>query len=176
MEARKIIALVIVAVVIAGAAAIAMHGREKAGKKRVLKVLNYSDYIDPEVLKEFEKEYNVTIKYDEYEAAEEAWAKLRAGGAGYDVIITAHSYVGLAAKMGLLQPLNKSLLPNLKYLDPRVASHPADPEQKYAVPYMWGTTGIAYVKGCVSNPPTTWKQFLDPPVPLPVQGQGQPPE
>ncbi|MCE4600835.1 MAG: spermidine/putrescine ABC transporter substrate-binding protein [Desulfurococcales archaeon] len=130
-------------------------------EQRVLKVLNYSEYIDPTVLEDFEKEYGVKVVYDEYEAAEEAWAKLKAGGAGYDVIITAHSYVGLARQQGLLHPLDKSKLPNLVNLDPRIASHPADPEQKYAVPYMWGTTGIGYVKTCVKEPPRTWKQFYN---------------
>jgi len=102
------------------------------------------------------------VVIDEYEAAEEAWPKLQAGGAGYDLIITAHTYVKLAAEKGLLQRLDKAKIPNLANLDPLIASHPADPNQEYAVPYMWGTTGIAYVKGCVDDPPETWREFLDP--------------
>lgn len=158
VRAKLVAAVLIVAIVLVGAG-FALRSKEEP---KILKVLNYSEYIDPQVLKMFEDEYGVKIIYDEYEAAEEAWAKLRAGGGGYDVIITAHSYVGLAAKQGLLRPLNKELLPNLKNLDPRVASHPADPEQKYAVPYMWGTTGIAYVGSCVRDPPETWRGFLSP--------------
>ncbi len=160
VNVKTIASLVIIVLLVGGL--VAYYLAEKPKEERVLKILNYSEYIDPEVLKMFEKEYKVTIIYDEYEAAEEAWAKLQAGGAGYDLIITAHSYVDLAIKKGLVQPLNKSLLPNLANLDPTVASHPADPEQNYAVPYMWGTTGIAYVSTCVDNPPQTWKDFLDP--------------
>jgi len=159
VERRSLIlAVLIVFIVLIGGVFYALKGKSS---EKVLKVLNYSDYIDPGVLKEFEKEYHVKVILDTYEAAEEAWPKLKAGGAGYDVIITAHSYVGLARKMGLLHPLNKTLIPNLKNLDPRIAKHPADPNQDYAVPYMWGTTGIAYVKSCVSNPPQTWKQFYN---------------
>jgi len=164
VRGSKIVAVAVVVLAVAGAAAylaLPRGGGGSSGGEAVLKVLNYSDYMDPEVIKEFEREYHVKVVYDEYEAAEEAWAKLKAGGAGYDVIITAHSYVGLARQMGLLHPLNKSMLPNLKYLDPRVARHPADPNQDYAVPYMWGTTGIAYLDNCVDSPPQTWREFFN---------------
>ncbi|MEB3860568.1 MAG: PotD/PotF family extracellular solute-binding protein, partial [Desulfurococcales archaeon] len=110
-------------------------------QENVLKVLNYSEYIDPEVLELFERETGVRVIYDEFEAAEEAWAKLKVGGAGYDLIIIAHSYVKLAIEQGLVKKLDKSKIPNLANLDPVIAGHPADPGQEYAVPYMWGTTG-----------------------------------
>ncbi len=161
MTAGKTIGAVIVLLLIVGAAVYSLKANN-GGSQQVLHVLNYSEYIDPEVIQQFEKETGIKVVYDEYEAAEEAWPILMAGGKGYDVIITAHTYVGLAAEMGLLTPLNKSLIPNLANLDPRIASHPADPEQRYAVPYMWGTTGIAYVSSCVDNPPRTWSAFLDP--------------
>ena len=131
-------------------------------QENVLKVLNYSEYIDPEVLELFERETGVRVIYDEFEAAEEAWAKLKVGGAGYDLIIIAHSYVKLAIEQGLVKKLDKSKIPNLANLDPVIAGHPADPGQEYAVPYMWGTTGIAYVEGCVDEPPRTWRQLFDP--------------
>ncbi len=131
-----------------------------AGEDRVLKVLNYSEYIDYEVLEIFEERYGVKVVYDEYESAEEAWPYVKAGGGGYDLIILAHSHVRLAIDQGLLTPLDKDSIPNLANLDPRIASHPADPNQEYAVPYMWGTTGIAYLEGCVEEPPSTWKEFL----------------
>ncbi len=163
-------ALVVAALVLAMAPlslAVSAEGQEE----RVLRVLNYSEYIDPEVLTIFEERYGVKVVYDEFEAAEEAWAKLKAGGGGYDLIIIAHSYVRLAIERGLVQPLNKELIPNLKYLDTVVASHPADPNQDYAVPYMWGTTGIAYVKTCVQDPPETWAEFFDPATLEPYKGR-----
>ncbi|MCE4613004.1 MAG: spermidine/putrescine ABC transporter substrate-binding protein [Desulfurococcales archaeon] len=132
-----------------------------ASEENVLKVLNYSEYIDPEVLKIFEEMTGIRVVYDEFEAAEEAWAKLKVGGAGYDLIIIAHSYVQLAIDQGLVRKIDKSMIPNLANLDPLIAGHPADPRQDYAVPYMWGTTGIAYVEGCVADPPRSWRQLFD---------------
>ncbi len=159
VEGRQVAAAIIILLVIAGLAGFYYMNK---GRNKTLKVLNYSEYIDPEVLKLFEQETGIKVVYDEYEAAEEAWPKLKAGGAGYDLIIIAHSYVKLAAEKGLIQKLDKTKIPNLENLDPRIASHPADPNQEYAVPYMWGTTGIAYVSTCVDEPPKTWREFLDP--------------
>ncbi|MEB3862146.1 MAG: spermidine/putrescine ABC transporter substrate-binding protein [Desulfurococcales archaeon] len=158
-DKRVIIAGSILLLIVAGA--FLLYGNPGGGEK-VLKVLNYSEYIDPEVLKIFEEETGIKVVYDEFEAAEEAWPKLKAGGAGYDLIIIAHTHVKLAIEQGVVQPLDKGKIPNLANLDPVVAGHPADPEQRYAVPYMWGTTGIAYVEGCVEDPPKSWAQFLSP--------------
>ncbi len=159
MEARHVAVAIIILLVVAGVAGFVYMN---SGEKKTLRVLNYSEYIDPEVLKLFEQETGIKVIYDEYEAAEEAWPKLKAGGAGYDLIIIAHSYVKLAAENGLIQKIDKTKIPNLAKLDPRIAGHPADPNQDYAIPYMWGTTGIAYVATCVDEPPKTWGEFLDP--------------
>jgi spermidine/putrescine-binding protein len=132
------------------------------GEERVVRVYNYSEYIDKSVLEDFERETGIKVVYDEYEAAEEAWAKLSVGGGGYDVIVIAHTHVRLAIERGLVRALDKSLIPNIANLDPLVASHPADPRQDYAIPYMWGITGIAYDSRCVEKPPETWREFLDP--------------
>jgi len=168
VRGARVFALLVAALLVAAPAVLAVEGE---GEERVLRVLNYSEYIDPEVLRIFEERYGVKIVYDEFEAAEEAWAKLKVGGAGYDLIIIAHSYVRLAIEEGLVQPLRKELIPNLSNLDPLVASHPADPNQDYAVPYMWGTTGIAYIETCVPNPPETWAEFFDPATLEPYRGR-----
>ncbi|MCS7106861.1 MAG: spermidine/putrescine ABC transporter substrate-binding protein [Acidilobaceae archaeon] len=127
---------------------------------RELKVYNYSLYIDKEVLKIFEQETGIKVIYDEFEAAEEAWAKLSAGGGGYDLIFLAHTYLQLAIERGLVRELDKGKIANIKNLDPRVSRYPVDPENRYSVPYMWGTTGIAYREDCVKDPPKSWREFL----------------
>ncbi|MEB3774001.1 MAG: spermidine/putrescine ABC transporter substrate-binding protein [Desulfurococcales archaeon] len=159
MDLKLVIAGSILILILVGGALLYMRMGEEG---KVLKILNYSEYIDPDVLKMFENETGIKIVYDEYEAAEEAWPKLKAGGSGYDLIIIAHTHVKLAIEAGVVQKLDKSKIPNLANLDEVVASHPADPNQDYAVPYMWGTTGIAYVSTCVEDPPRTWKELLDP--------------
>jgi len=75
------------------------------GQERVLRVLNYSEYIDGEVLTLFEEETGIRVIYDEYESTEEAWAKLKVGGAGYDVVIMAYPHKtgdrsGLGSEIG----------------------------------------------------------------------------
>ncbi len=171
MRGAQAFALILVGIVLLATPLLLATTAESQEEERVLKVLNYSEYIDPEVLTIFEEKYGVKIVYDEFEAAEEAWAKLKAGGGGYDLIIIAHSYVRLAIEEGLVQPLDKEMVPNLANLDPLIASHPADPNQDYAVPYMWGTTGIAYVATCVQEPPETWAEFFDPHVIEPYKGR-----
>ncbi len=159
MKRSILIAGAVLILLLAGASLLYMKG---GPEEKVLKVLNYSEYIDREVLKMFEEETGIKVVYSEYEAAEEAWPRLKAGGSGYDLIIIAHTHVRLAINQGVVQKLNKDLIPNLANLDPKVASHPADPNQEYAIPYMWGTTGIAYVSTCVQDPPETWRELLDP--------------
>lgn len=112
--------------------------------RRTLRVYNYSTYIDPDLIKEFENKYNVTVVYDEYEAADEAFAKLQLGGGGYDVIVLTDQYIPQAVKKGLLAPLDKSKIPNLANVDPMFFENKFDPGLNYAVPYAWGTTGIGY--------------------------------
>jgi spermidine/putrescine-binding protein len=129
------------------------------GQGRVLRVFNYSEYIDGEVLNLFEEETGIDVIYDEYESTEEAWAKLKVGGAGYDVVIMAYTHIKLAIDQGLVQKINKTRIPNIINLDPEISVNPADPMQEYTVPYMWGTTGIAYLDTAVDNPPNHVEHF-----------------
>ncbi len=156
---RSAYILVVVVVILA---VIGVFFAFSGGQQKELRILNYSEYIDPDLLRMFEEQTGIKVIYDEYEAAEEAWPKLKAGGAGYDLIIIAHTHVKLAVEQGLVKKIDKARIPNLANLDPRIASHPADPNQDYAIPYMWGTTGIAYVATCVDKPPETWSEFLSP--------------
>ena len=110
--------------------------------KRQLKIYNYSYYIDPSILDEFSREYNVEIIYDEYEAAEEAWSKILVGGGGYDLIILTDSYVPEAIRRRLVLKLDHSKIPNIKNIDETFFDNPFSPGLEYAIPYAWGTTGI----------------------------------
>ncbi len=135
--------------------------RRPSGGGGTLKVYNYSYYIDPKVIEMFEEEYGVTVIYDEYEAAEEAWGKLQVGGGGYDLIVLADAYVPQAIKEGLVRMLDHSRLENLGNLDPSFVDNPFDPGLSHAVPYMWGTTGIGYNRALVDEKVTAWAQLFD---------------
>jgi len=107
-------------------------------------VYNWADYLPKEVLTRFTKETGIKVKYSTYDTNEVMYAKVKTlGGGGYDIVVPSTYYVDRMRKEGLLAELDKSKLPNLKNLDPKVMNQPYDPGNAYSVPYLWGSTGIA---------------------------------
>ena len=94
----------------------------------------------------FTKETGIKVVYDTYDSNEVLETKLLAGHTGYDVVVPSATFLQRQIAAGVLQPLDKSRLPNLKNLSPEIEARLAayDPGNKYAVDYMWFTTGIAY--------------------------------
>ncbi|MCW9130596.1 spermidine/putrescine ABC transporter substrate-binding protein PotD [Bacillus paramycoides] len=125
-------------------------------KKEELNIYSWADNFDEQVLKDFEKKYNVKINYDKYASNEEMLAKLQAGGAKYDLIQPSDYMVKTMAKMDLLEPLDKKNIPNIENLVSNFKTPPFDPENKYSLVYTWGVTGIAYNKKYVKEAPTSW--------------------
>jgi putrescine transport system substrate-binding protein len=114
---------------------------------KLLNVYNWSDYIAPDTIKNFESSTGIKINYDVYDANETLEAKLEAGHSGYDVVVpTAMPYLAREAAAGVFQPIDRGKLSNYSNLDPQIlaAAANADPGNKFGVPYMWGTTGIGY--------------------------------
>lgn len=123
-----------------------------ARRKRRLNVFNWSNYVAPETIPEFEKEFGVRVRYAVYESNEAMLARVLSGNSGWDVVFPTHSYVEPMGKMGLLAELDHSRLPNLAHLAPPFRSPEWDPELRWSVPYMWGGTGIAYNRAVVPAP------------------------
>ena len=107
---------------------------------------NWSDYQDPTVLDVFRKETGYFVSYDTFDSNDTLEAKLLAGQSGYDVVVPTAYFLARQIKAGIFRKLDKSQLPNLKYVWPEIAKQLAiyDPDNQYAVNYMWGTTGIGY--------------------------------
>jgi len=124
---------------------IALPPPAPAQQKRV-NFYNWSDYIDPEVLKEFTRETGIEVTYDTFDANEVLETKLLAGKSGYDVVVPTAYFLERQIKAGVFQKLDKAKLPGLVNVWPDIASRLAtyDPDNQYAVNYMWGTTGIGY--------------------------------
>lgn len=120
--------------------------------KGPLNLYAWSEYVPQELLDGFSAATGVTINYDSYASNEELLAKLKAGGASYDLIIPSDYLVGLMRSGGMLQPLDKTLLPGLANIDPRFLGRDFDPRNEVSVPYQWGTTGIVYHSEKVSPP------------------------
>jgi putrescine transport system substrate-binding protein len=117
---------------------------EAAGQ--LLKIYNWSDYIDPKVIDDFTKETGIKVKYDTFDAMETVETKVMAGKTGYDLVNVSASFLPRHIPLNVYTELDKVLLPNLKNMWPVITDHLAayDPGNKYAVNYMWGTTGIGY--------------------------------
>ena len=117
-----------------------------AQNAREVNVYNWSDYIDPKVLEDFTKETDIKVQYDTFDANETLETKLLAGKSGYDVVVPTAYFLERQVKAGVFQKLDKSKLKNLGNVWPDIAKRLAvyDPDNQYAVNYMWGTTGIGY--------------------------------
>lgn len=123
---------------------------------KVLNVYNWANYIDEQTIPEFEKKFGVKVNYDVYDGNETLLAKLQAGATGFDVIFPSDYMVGIMISLGLLEPLDKSKIPNLANLDPRFLDQPFDPQNQYSLPYTWGTAGIGYRADKITEPVESW--------------------
>lgn len=117
-----------------------------AATERVVNFYNWSDYVDPAVLEDFTRETGIAVRYDTFDSNDMLETKLLAGRSGYDVVAPTAYFLERQIKAGVFQKLDKTKLPNLKYLWDEIARRLAayDPGNQYAVNYMWGTTGIGY--------------------------------
>jgi spermidine/putrescine transport system substrate-binding protein len=107
-------------------------------------VYNWEEYIHPDTIPNFEKEFSVKVTYDTYPGNEQLLAKLQAGGSRYDVVFPTHNFVPIHIAQGLLASLNHENIPDLKNITPRFINTSVDPGNKYSVPYLWGMTALAH--------------------------------
>ena len=117
-----------------------------AGGDKVVNVYNWSDYIAEDTNPNFEKATGIKVTYDVFDSNEVLETKLLAGSSGYDVVVPTINFLGRQIRAGVFLPLDKTKIPNWANLDPAVMKklEAQDPGNQYAVPYMWGTTGIGY--------------------------------
>lgn len=131
-------------------------------QSKSLHLFSWAEYFPDEVLNGFEAEFDVTIHYDTFANNEEMAAKLQAGANAYDVVVPSTYMVQALTAQQILQPVDASMIPNLKHISPEFRNLPHDPENRYTVPYMWGTVGIAYNTKYVKEAPRRWVDLLAP--------------
>ncbi len=156
--------------VMAFVAATLVMGVIQAGAAQpVLHVYNWSDYIDASIIEDFEKETGTKVVYDVYDSNDILETKLLAGKTGYDLVFPSGNFLARQIKAGIFQPLDKAKLPNWKNLDPDLMARLTvyDPGNSFGVPYLWGTTGIAFnvdmiKKRMADAPVTSWNLIYDP--------------
>lgn len=149
--------------VLATAAAVAFIsgcGRSSDEDEAVLHIYNWSDYMAEGLIERFEAENNCKVVYDVFDSNEALYAKLKAGATGYDLIFPSSYFVSVMVEEGMLQPINQANIPNLKNVDKEfLANVSLDKEMKYSIPYMSGTTGIAYRKDMVPEFDPSWTAY-----------------
>ena len=126
-----------------------------------LYVLNWGDYIDEALLTQFEEETGIQVNYTTMATNEEMMVKLEEADCIYDVCFPSDYIIERLIQKDLLHELNKDNIPNLQYIDERFLDLDFDPENKYSVPYMWGTVGILYNTTMVQEPVTSWDILWD---------------
>lgn len=129
-----------------------------------LVVYNWGEYIDPEVLTMFEEETGIDIVYEEFETNEILYPKISSGAIAYDVICPSDYMIQRMIENDLLSEINFDNIPNLKNIGKQYLeqSRQFDPENKYSVPYCWGTVGILYNKMMIDEPVDSWSILWDP--------------
>ncbi len=132
------------------------------GDKPVLNVYNWGDYIDEEVLRQFEEETGISIVYDTYDRNEDMYIKLKTGGTPYDVCVPSDYMIEKMIREEMLAEINLANVPNYKSVMERFKGLSFDPENKYSVPYLWGTIGIVYNTEVVTAPVDSWSVLWDP--------------
>jgi putrescine transport system substrate-binding protein len=164
MVTKVLSRLIVAAVALTATAAFAQE-------EKVLNIYNWSDYIGDDLIKKFEAETGIKVRYDNFDNNEIVHAKLVAGKTGYDIVVPSSNWAKLQIDGGLLQKLDKSKLPNLKNVDPTINAQlgKMDPGNDYLVNWLWGftTVGINVDKvkaalGSTPLPANVWELVFNP--------------
>ncbi len=133
----------------------------QANTNKVIHVFNWSEYIPDSVLEQFTEETGIVIVYTTYESNEAMYAKLKLlDGKGYDIVVPSTYFVELLRENDLLSVIDKSQIPNMKYLEPLVLKQAFDPDNDYSIPYMWGAQGFMVNKKAVDPAQiTSWNDL-----------------
>ena len=132
-----------------------------AKSSKTIHFFNYGANIDDETLKQFEKEYGIKVKMDEFDDMETMYLKLSGSDVKYDVILVSDALMPRMIEEGLLQELNHNNIPNLAQMDEEYLDLSMDPGNKYSVPYMFGTVGLIYDKNVVTEEVDSWDILWD---------------
>jgi putrescine transport system substrate-binding protein len=153
----------------AGCSDPAAHGAPASVSEKVLNVYNWSDYIQPSVVADFQNEYGIHVNYDVLDSNEILETKLLTGHTNYDVVVPSGAFLERQIQADIYQKLDKSQLPNLKNVDAEVARAEAlyDPGNQFAVDYMWITSGVGYnvadIRARLPDAPVdSWRMLFDP--------------
>lgn len=136
-------------------------GSSSSNGKRVVNVCSWGEYIDTDLIDQFEEKTGIKVNYQTAESNEALYSLLKSGGANYDVIVPSDYMISQLIEEDMLAELNYDNIPNFSKIDDRFKNLSYDPENKYTVPYTWGTLGIIYNTTMVDEPITSWSAMFD---------------
>jgi len=127
---------------------------------QTLSVYNWSTYIAEDTIANFQELCGVTVVYDVFESNEALLSRLRQGNPGYDIIVPTDYMLQIMVEEGIVQPLDRSLIPNFANVAENLVGTPFDPENEYSAPYQWGTVGIGYNQTVVGHEINGWADMF----------------
>ena len=136
-------------------------GNTQTDGKRVLNVCNWGEYIDLDLIQEFQEKTGIQVNYQTAESNESLYSLLKTGGANYDVICPSDYMISQLIEEDMIQKLNYDNIPNYEKIGDQFKGLAFDPNNEYTVPYTWGTLGIIYNKTMVDGEITSWSSLYD---------------
>ncbi|MCI9649042.1 extracellular solute-binding protein [Oscillibacter sp.] len=124
-------------------------------------VCSWGEYIDEDLITQFEEETGIMVNYQTADSNETLYSLLKNGGADYDVIVPSDYMISQLIEEDMLEELDYSQIPNYALISDRFKGLTYDPEERYTVPYAWGTVGIIYNTTMVEEPITSWSAMFD---------------
>ena len=158
---KRVIPVAICLVFVGGGIYYASKGQMLTKEKLI--VYNWGEYMDPDVITLFEEETDIVVVYEEFETNEIMYPKISSGAIAYDLVCPSDYMIQRMRENDLLAEINFDNIPNIKNIgkDYLERSKEFDPENKYSVPYCWGTVGILYNKTMVDEPIDSWSVLWD---------------
>ncbi len=132
-----------------------------SNEQRVVNVCGWGENIDPDLIEQFEEETGIKVNYQEADSNETMYAKIKQGGTDYDVIVPSDYMIARMIEEDMLAELNYDNIPNFDLIDDQYKNLSYDPENKYTVPYTWGTLGVIYNSSKVDYPISSWGAMFD---------------
>ena len=144
---KEIVRASLVIIIVSGLMIYAVSLLEKSSATSgggTITVFNWGEYIDPELVAQFEEETDIQVIYETFDSNEAMMTKIEQGGTSYDVAMPSEYAIEKMKESDLLHPIDLEKITNLENIDPYFLDLPFDPGNEYSIPYFWGTVGIAY--------------------------------
>lgn len=138
-----------------------LSGCEKGKKSEAIHVYNWGDYVDMDTIRQFERETGIEVIYDTFASNEDLYVKLKKSKDAYDVVVPSDYMVERMIREDMLMPLDYDRIPNRDKFDPKIMDPAYDPENRYSLPFYWGTLGIVANKTRLKGGIDSWNDLWD---------------